>query len=161
MLISAAMRAHPDDLPPAAIDPADFEALVRREMGEASHFSFRIEAMRRGWVRLRLRFAESQLRPGGTIAGPVMFTLADTALYALVMSTAGMVPLAVTTDINLHFLRKPAPRDLVAEARTLKAGRKLVVGEVWIFSAPAERDGDDEDGPVAHVTGTYALPSRA
>lgn len=142
-----------ESLPPAAIEAAEFERLVRGEMGRAPSFGFRLEELRRGYARLRLAFDPGQLRPGGTIAGPVMFTLADTALWALVMSVAGLVPMAVTTDVHMHFLRKPAPEDLVAEARLLKHGRKLVVGEVRIFSAGA-------DEPVAHVTGTYALPSR-
>lgn len=62
-----------------------------------------------------------------------------------------MVPLAVTTDMSIHFLRKPRPGDLIAEARLLKKGRQLMVGEILIYC-----DGDPE--PVAHVAGTYAVP---
>lgn len=115
-------------------------------------FDFTVEHMEPGHVRMRLLFDAKQLRPGNTIAGPVMFTLADTALFALVMSVAGWQPMAATTDMNLHFLRRPEPRDMVAEARILRAGGRLVVGEIKIFSG----EGDE---PVAHATGTYALPS--
>ena len=127
--------------------------MVRREMGSLTDFDFRVETLTRGFARLRLRYDETQLRPGGTIAGPVMFTLADTALYAMVMSAVGWEPLAVTTDMHLHFLRRPSPADLIAEADALTVGRRLVVGEVRLYSDGAERR------LVAHATGTYARPS--
>jgi uncharacterized protein (TIGR00369 family) len=93
------------------------------------------------------------LRPGGTISGPAMMTLADFALYVAVLSVVGRTPLAVTTNLTVNFLRKPEQRDLVSEARLLKAGKRLCVGEVTICS-----EGSSE--PVAHVTGTYSVPPR-
>ena len=133
---------------PAKIDPREFEEMVEREMGPGDGtFDFTIESIAEGFVRIRLRFHPKHLRPGGTIAGPVMFTLADTALYAAVLSAAGMVPMAVTTDMTIHFLRRPRPVDLLAECRLLRSGSRLAVGDVLLFS-----DGDEE--PVAHVTGT-------
>lgn len=138
----------------SAITGAEFEALIREHMGESSQFSFRVEELRRGHCRIRLHFDEVQLRPGGTISGPVMFTLADTVLYALTMSVAGLEPLAVTTDLNLHFLRKPGPVDLIGVGRLLKSSGRRLMGDVAIFSA-----GDEH--PVAHATGAYALPSRS
>jgi uncharacterized protein (TIGR00369 family) len=102
-------------------------------------------------ARLRAAYHESQIRPGGTISGPTMMTLADVALYVTVMAAIGPVALAVTTNLNINFLRRPAPRDLVAECRLLKLGKRLAVGEVTIFS-------DGEEEPVAHVTGTYSIP---
>lgn len=137
----------------SAITGAQFEQLVRDHMGESSTFSFRVEELERGRCRIRLHFHEGQLRPGGTIAGPVMFTLADTVLYALAMSVAGLEPLAVTSDLTLHFLRKPKPADLIGEGRLLKASGRRIMGDVSIFS-----DGFDE--PVAHAVGAYALPSQ-
>ncbi len=80
-----------------------------------------------------------------------MFTLADTALYAGVMSVAGRVPQAVTTDLAIRFLERPGKRDLLAEARMLKPRGRLAVGEVTLWS-------DGQDDPVAHATGTYAVP---
>ena len=65
----------------------------------------------------------------------------------------GLVPLAVTTNLNINFLRKPAHGDIVGDARLLKVGKRLAVGEVTLFS-----DGDPE--PVAHVTCTYSIPPR-
>lgn len=94
-----------------------------------------------------------ELRPGGTVSGPVMMTLADVALYIAVLARIGIVPLAVTTNLSIHFLRKPrADRRVVARSRLMKLGRTLAVGEVWIYS-------EGEDEPVAHAVGTYAIPS--
>ena len=104
-------------------------------------------------ARMRLLSGERHLRPGGTIAGPAMFGLADVALYAAILASLGPVALAVTTNLNINFLRKPAPVDLIGEARLLKLGKRLAVGEVSIF----ESAGADL---VAHATGTYSIPPR-
>jgi uncharacterized protein (TIGR00369 family) len=104
-------------------------------------------------VRLRAVYSERFLRPGGTIAGPVMMGLADAALYALVLSRIGPVELAVTTNLSINFLRRPAPGDVIADARMLKLGKRLAIGEVSLYS----ESGSEED-PVAHVTGTYSIP---
>jgi uncharacterized protein (TIGR00369 family) len=95
---------------------------------------------------------EAELRPGGTVSGPVMMTLADVALYIAILARIGIVPLAVTTQLSINFLRKPrADRRVLARCRLMKLGRALAVGEVWIFS-------EGEEEPVAHATGTYAIP---
>jgi uncharacterized protein (TIGR00369 family) len=104
-----------------------------------------------GDIRVRKAFHEDHLRPGGTISGPTMMELADFAMYVAVFSAVGPQPLAVTTNLTINFLRKPAQADLIAHARLMKVGKRLAVGEVNIYS-----DGDDE--PVAHVTATYSLP---
>jgi len=109
-----------------------------------------LEGLGYGTCRVRMKH-QKNLRPGGTISGPAMMTLADYALYVAVLSVAGKVPLAVTTNLSINFLRKPEIGDLVSETRLLKAGKRLCVGEVTIFS-----EGVDE--PVAHVTGTYSVP---
>lgn len=94
----------------------------------------------------------AELRPGGTVSGPVMMTLADVALYVAILAQIGIVPLAVTTNLSINFLRKPrADRRVVARCRLLKLGKTLAVGEVYIYS-------EGEDEPVAHATGTYAIP---
>ena len=94
----------------------------------------------------------AELRPGDTVSGPVMMTLADVALYIAILARIGIVPLAVTTNLSINFLRKPrADRRIVARCRLMKLGKTLAVGEVWIFS-------EGEDEPVAHATGTYAIP---
>lgn len=94
------------------------------------------------------------LRPGGSVSGPVLMTLADTALYVAILGTIGIVPMAVTTSLNINFLRMPqADRDLIAECKMLKVGRALAIGEVFIYSEGMEE-------PVAHATGTYSIPPK-
>jgi uncharacterized protein (TIGR00369 family) len=104
-------------------------------------------------TRTRCVYDKKQLRPGGTISGPTMMALADTAVYALVLSAVGRVPLAVTTNLSINFLRKPQPGDLIAEARMLKLGKALAVGDVIIRS-------DGSEDVVAHAVVTYSIPPR-
>lgn len=101
--------------------------------------------------RLRMEFHPSMLRPGGTISGPAMFKLADFAIYVAILGMIGRVPLAVTTSLTINFLRRPLPRDLIAEVRLLKLGTRLAVGEVHTFS-------DGQEAPVAQATGSYSIP---
>ena len=112
-----------------------------------------VEAVEYGTCRVRMVYHPRHVRPGGTLSGPSMMTLADFALYVAVLSVVGRVELAVTTNLSINFLQKPEKADLIAECRLLKAGKRLCVGEVSIFS-----DGGEE--PVAHVTGTYSVPPR-
>lgn len=134
----------------AKITGEEFERLIARHM-DIERFPFRVEAIGYGTARLRLRFEARQLRPGGSIAGPVMFTLADTTLYALVMSVAGPVVEAVTTDLGIRYLARPGRADLIADGRLLKTHGRLLVGEVTFRS-------EGKDDPVAHATGTYVVP---
>ncbi len=113
----------------------------------------RVEAVAPQTACLRLTVADEHLRPGGTVSGPTMMGLADTAIYVAILANVGPVAAAVTTNLNANFLRRPPVRDLLADARLLKVGRRLAVGEVSIHT-----DGDAE--PVAHVTATYSLPPR-
>ncbi|MBN8920336.1 MAG: PaaI family thioesterase [Rhizobiales bacterium] len=112
-----------------------------------------IERLDYGACRLRLPFQSRYLRPGGTISGPTMMQLTDLAMYVAVLGAVGWVPLAVTSQLNIHFLRRPEARDLIAEARLLRVGGRTAVGDVTIWS-------DGHDAPVAHATSTYAIPSR-
>ena len=99
--------------------------------------------------------AEDDLRPGNTISGPTMMTLADFAMYVAILGEIGIVGLAVTTNMNINFLRKPvAGQDLRGICKLIKVGKALIVAEVWIYSI------HQMDEPVAHVTGTYSIPPR-
>ncbi|AOO82903.1 PaaI family thioesterase [Bosea vaviloviae] len=104
-------------------------------------------------ARMRCDYHERHLRPGGTISGPTMMALADLALYAAILAQIGPVALAVTTSLNYNFLRKPGQAALIAEARLLKLGRRLAVGEVSLFS-------QGESEMVCHATGTYSIPAE-
>ena len=110
-----------------------------------------IEEAWHGGGRVRQAYQAQFIRPGGTISGPTMMALADFAMYVWLLASIGPVPLAVTINLSINFLRKPAARDLIAECRLLKLGKRLAVGEVTIRS-----DGMNE--PVAHVTSTYSIP---
>lgn len=113
--------------------------------------AFKIEEVRYGFARLRMCFGEHLLRPGGTISGPAMFALADVTMYAAVLASVGTVAHAVTTNLNINFLRKPGQRDMIGEARILKLGKRLAVGEIALHS-------DGEAELSAHATATYSLP---
>ncbi len=98
---------------------------------------------------------QDELRPGGTVSGPTMMALADVALYVAILGEIGIVPLTVTTSLNINFLRRPKPsHEIRARSRILKLGKSLVVGEVFISS------GSDPD-PIAHATATYSIPPQS
>ena len=130
-----------------------FEALAAEGVPYVGQLGCRVERFAWGAVDVRLPYRDLLLRPGGTVCGPAMMALADITLYGVVLSMIGPVELAVTTDLNVHFLRKPAPGDLLARGRILKLGTRLAVGEVEILP-----HGKDES--VAHVVGTYAIPGQ-
>jgi uncharacterized protein (TIGR00369 family) len=133
---------------------AEFDALVARDLPIAEQLGFRVDTLRHGHAVCRAPYSGNFLRPGGTIAGPVLMALADYAMYAVTLSMIGQVALAVTTNLSINFLRKPGPRDVLAEARMLKLGKRLAVSEVALRS-------DGEVDLVAHVTGTYSIPPRS
>jgi acyl-coenzyme A thioesterase PaaI-like protein len=96
----------------------------------------------------------AQLRPGDTVSGPLLMTVADVALYVAILATIGLVPLAVTTSLNINFLRKPSARfPITGVCKLLKVGRILVIGEVALYSDRAE-------DMVAHAVGTYSIPPK-
>ena len=121
------------------------------ELDHDGHVS--IEALGAKSARARFRVGKKHLRPGDTVSGPTLMALADVAMYAALLGEIGLVPLAVTTNLNINFLRKPAQRDVIGEAKLLKVGKRLAVGEVTLFS-------EDDPEPVAHVTCTYSIPPR-
>jgi uncharacterized protein (TIGR00369 family) len=102
---------------------------------------------------VRLIHHPRHLRPGGTISGPTMFGVCDSALFVAILSEIGPVAHAVTTSASINFLRKPAPADLIARTRLLKLGKRLAVGEVALYS-------EGESEMVAHATATYSIPGR-
>lgn len=130
---------------------AEFESLAAEKLPLVVQYGIVAEVIEAGRVTLRLPFDRGHLRPGGTVSGPVMLALADVAVYVLVLGLIGPVEMVVTTSLNANFLRRPRAADLIAEARILKLGKRLAVGEVTIHS-------EGEDEPVCHVTATYSIP---
>ena len=124
------------------------EAFPQVNMAGKHYF---IDGLDAGVATMRLESAEMHLRPGGTISGPTMFTLADYAAYAVILGHIGPVGLAVTTNLNINFLRKPEPGTLLADGRLMKLGKRLAVVDIGI------RKPDDDD-LIAHATATYSIP---
>ena len=138
---------------PVLMSVEELERFLATEMPQAFNpqSGLSIEAVWEHGCRVHQAFRAASLRPGGTISGPTMMALADFAMYVAVLAAIGPVPLAVTINLNINFLRKPLASDLTAEARLLKLGKRLATGEVVI-----RRAGEEE--PVAHVTSTYSIP---
>lgn len=136
------------------MDAAALTAFLKRDFGQVAE-DFAVERADEAGVALRLRVSEKHLRPGGTVSGPAIFALADVAMYLAILARIGPVALTVTTSCAVDFMRKPtAGRDLLGEARVLKLGRSLAVGDVMIFSAGLAE-------PVARASLTYAIPPKA
>jgi uncharacterized protein (TIGR00369 family) len=124
------------------------------ELDAFRYDSFVIEHADGRTCRIRQGFHETMLRPGGTVSGPTLMALADSAMYVVLLSAIGPVGLAVTTNLTINFLRKGASgQDVFAEARLLKLGKRLAMGEVSLYS------GTSPD-PIAHVTATYSIPTK-
>src|SRR3569623_1407369 len=138
----------------AKMSEAELEQFLRVEIPQAfSGDDITSESADGETCLLRQRFSESMLRPGGTVSGPTLMALADFAMYVVLLSAIGPIGLAVTTNLNINFLRKGQPgQDVLAEARLLKIGKRLAVGEVNLLS------GTSPD-PIAHVTSTYSIPT--
>jgi uncharacterized protein (TIGR00369 family) len=128
----------------------DLRAFFAKDFPQAT---VTIEEVGPGRARVRQAVTHAELRPGGTVSGPTMMAVADAASYAAVLTSIGLVPLAVTTSLTINFLRKPSPHAaIVGDAVLLKAGKRLLVSEVRIYS-------EGDDAPVAHATTTYAVPT--
>lgn len=126
-------------------------ALSKEQLPIVGQLGLIVESLGNGSARVRCPFRDDFLRPGGTISGPVMMAMADYAMYAAVLTRIGMVELAVTTNLNINFLRRPRPGDVLADATLLKLGQRLAVGEIALRI-------DGEHDLVAHVTATYSIP---
>ena len=112
---------------------------------------FEIEELEPMRARVRYHVTEANLRPGNTVSGPTMFTVADVGFYIATLGMIGREALTVTTSATINFMRKPAQTDLIGEARILKLGRSLAVGDVMVYSTGM-------DAPVAHASMTYSIP---
>lgn len=106
-----------------------------------------------GGCTVRLNAEHRHLRPGGTVSGPALFTLADIGGYVCVLSHAGPDALSVTTNININFVRKAEAGPIDGHCRILKLGRNLMVFDCDIVAGP-------DHHTVAHATGTYSIPPR-
>ena len=138
----------------AKMSVAELDAFLLKEFPQAfASGDITIERADGESCLIRERFHDRMLRPGGTVSGPTLMALADVAMYVVLLSAIGPVGLAVTTNLNINFLRKGQPgQDVLAAAKILKLGKRLAVGEVSLMS------GTSPD-PIAHVTATYSIPN--
>lgn len=135
----------------AVMDAGALEGFLAEAFPEVSG-DFAVEEVTPEGVCVRLKVRPSMLRPGGTVSGPSIFSLADVGMYLALLSRIGPVALAVTTSCSIDFMRKPAAdRDLIGQTRLLKLGRLLAVGDGLIFS-------EGQEAPVARASLTYAIP---
>lgn len=134
---------------------AEIDGFLRQEFPQLfiQGEMFSVTEIGAGSCRMRMAYHESQLRPGGTISGPAMMQLADVSIWVALLGAIGAVPLAVTTNLSINFLRKPEPRALISTCRMMKIGKSLAVGEASLMS-------EGSDDVVAHAVATYAIPPQ-
>lgn len=136
------------------LTPAQVSVLVDAHFPQvhAGGKHLHIESIGHRVASVRMQGDDSQMRPGGTVSGPAMFKLADFSLWVVLLGNLGEHALqAVTTSLTINFLTRPKPGDMLAQARIIKLGRRLAVGEIELYSIDAE-------DMVAHATATYAIP---
>ncbi len=131
----------------------EIDELCERALPWVALLGFEIEEIGKGTCRVRLPPRAEFLRLGGTVSGAALMSLADYGMYVAVLSRIGRVELAVTTNLTCNFLRRPKPGAVIGDCRLIKLGRRLAYGEVSLYS-----EGDEDAGPVAHVTATYSIP---
>ncbi len=151
------------DGPTRALTAGEVETFLAAHFPELARAGFvyaisgiELNAHGRGVGQMRLAYSDLFLRPGGTISGPTLFTLADVGAYATLLGQIGPVPLAVTTSIHVAFLSRAEPDDLIGAFEIKKLGRRLAIIDCDIYRA--------SDGPgklVAQATATYAIPPDA
>lgn len=136
-----------------AMSAGEVSDYITEVFPQVAHHGFEIEHLAPGEIGISMKITDRDLRPGGTVSGPTMFTLADCASYLIILAHIGKVALAVTTNLNINFLNKPGEADLVANARLLKLGKRLAICDIEIRSR-------GQDALVAHATATYSIPPR-
>src|SRR6201989_2420491 len=135
------------------LDAAGVNALLRKAFPDATPVAFpTVTEVGPGRVVVVAPYREGLLRPGGVISGPTLMSLSDTAAYALVLAHVGDQLMAVTSSLNMSFLRGAAPGNLHAEAVMLRLGRRIAVCDVRLWTESPER-------LAAQAVVTYAIPA--
>lgn len=145
--------AKPAARPPLPVlDAASVQKIIYDGLPMAVHSQFTVTDVSPGSVIVRLPYQDWMVRPGGTVAGPVLMLAADTAMFAVVLAHIGEQVMAVTANININFLSRPKPVAVIAEGRIQKLGRRLAIVEVLMRS-------EGDEALIAHATGSYVLPA--
>lgn len=135
------------------ITPVNINVFVAEAFPTAAHTGFSCVDAGDGWATARLAYDEHNIRPGGIVPGPSVFAVADVALWYAVFTRIGLEPMAVTSDMTIHFLRPAIGASLLAKCSLTKVGKRLAHGEIRVW----EEDGDP-DRLIAFASGAYALP---
>jgi uncharacterized protein (TIGR00369 family) len=135
------------------ISVSEMQRLVHEGVPLAAAWGVEVLSAAEGLATLRLPHRDDLLRPGGTVSGPALMGLADVAMWAALLSLTGGRDESLTANLAITFLRPPAPRAVIAEARVIKKGRTLSYGEVALRS-------EGEAAPCAHVTTSWAATAR-
>lgn len=133
------------------MDAASIERVINRGVPLSEDLGIKVESVSEEEACVRLPYATRLLRPGGSVSGPALMAVIDTAMYALLLKTQGHQEMALTSDIQLRFLRRAPAKDVIGRARFLKRGSRLLSFEVQLY-------GKGESEPCVHATGTYVLP---
>lgn len=133
--------------------PEMLQDFLIAEFPQVTEMGYKVEEVTSESIVITMTTEERHLRPGNTVSGPTLMSLADVTMYLVLLAQIGPVALAVTTNLNINFLRKPDAGKLRAEGRILKQGKLLATGDVSIFA-------NDDPRPVAHATLTYAIPPK-
>lgn len=145
------MGAYSNDLSPV-LDAPQVTELMRGVYPQLGH-EYSIVDVQPGFCLARLEADERHLRPGDTVSGPTLFTLADIGGYGCALSHVGAEALAVTVNLNINFMRKAGTGIVEAECRILKLGKSLLVFDAALYWRK-------DNSLVAHATGTYSLPRK-
>ena len=139
--------------PIPVLDAAGVNALLRRAFpGVNQAATMDVTSVEPGRIHMVAPYREGLLRPGGVISGPTLMSMADSAAYALVLSHIGDQLMAVTSQLNISFLRGAQPGDIHADAELLRLGRRLAICDIRIWTEAPER-------LAAQANVTYALPA--
>lgn len=131
--------------------PTQVMEFVAEHFPQAMQQGFDVERITDDGLVLRLQCGQQHLRPGNTVSGPTIMWMADCAFWLAIIARVGPEAMAVTTNININYMRKATAGLLFAEARIMKLGKRLCSGDV-VLTQPGV------DGPVAHATLTYSRP---
>jgi len=102
----------------------------------------------------RFSYDDRWTRPGQIVNGGTLMALADVAAYVAIFTRTGIVPLAVTNELKMNFLRPAIGRDVLATATLHKLGRRVAYCSVELT------EDDDPRRLVAHATASYVLPDE-
>ena len=143
------------DAPPSSAEtlapsPAEIQAIVHAGVPIAAGWGVEVLEAAGGRAAVRLPYRADLLRPGGTVSGPALMGLADVAMWAALLGVTGGLDESVTSTVTVNFLRPFAPGPVLAEARLLKRGKRMVFGEVLLRAETSEE-------VSAHVTTSWVV----